>query len=106
MRRGATPRRDRPDLLTRPPARSDGGAGAWAAAMILDPVAPLVELAELRRRGLISPHEYELQKAKVIHPEPPADQPEAGPPSCAAPHPRPRHAIPPPACGRSSSGGI
>jgi hypothetical protein len=101
MRRRATPRRDRPDLLTRPPARSDDAASGWAA-LLLDPVAPLVELAELRRQGLISPHEYERQKAKVIDLEGPGARAEPRPQSCAGRPPRPPRAMPPRACGRSS----
>jgi hypothetical protein len=104
MRQPATPRRERPDLLTRPPTRTDRAVGTWAA-MILDPVAPLAVLADLRSRGLISPHEYERQKAKVIHPEPVAAPAATSPPPCDARPPRPRHAMPPRACGRSSSDG-
>jgi hypothetical protein len=32
----------------------------------VDPVAQLRELADLCRRGLLSPEEYEQQKAKVL----------------------------------------
>lgn len=104
MRRRATPRRERPDLLTRPPTRSDRAASTWAS-MNLDPVAPLAVLADLRSRGLISPHEYERQKAKVIHPESTADGAGTGWSPCDDRPLRPRHAMPPRACGRSSSGG-
>jgi Short C-terminal domain len=65
VRRNPTPRSQRPDLLVRPPGRNDGTENAWWATM-LDPVAPLVELADLRARGLISSREFERQKAKVI----------------------------------------
>lgn len=104
MRRRQTPRRQRPDLLTRPPARSDRATQAWPE-LFLDPVAPLAVLADLRHRGLISPHEFECQKAKVIHPGPAVVPIVAEPRPCDAPPPRPRHAMPPRACGRWSSGG-
>jgi hypothetical protein len=114
----ATPRSRRPDLLTRPPWRTDGAVPAWSAS-IFDPVAPLAELADLLGRGLITRQEYERQKSKVIGDEPAAApapapaptpasaEPEAGAgsSSCAERRPLPRRAIRRPACGRSSSGG-
>jgi hypothetical protein len=98
MRRRPTPRRERPDLLTRPPSRNDAGARTWSA-MILDPVEPLAVLADLRSRGLISAHEYERQKAKVIHPEPAADPSATAPRPCDGRPLRLRSVSPPRACG-------
>lgn len=104
IRRRPIPRRERPDLLTRPPVRGELATHTWAE-MALDPVAPLVALADLRSRGLLSPHEFERQKAKVINPGPGADPIGPGSRTCDAPRPRPPHARPPRACGRWSSGG-
>lgn len=102
----ATPRSRRPDLLTRPPHRTDGAVPAWSAS-IFDPVAPLAELADLLGRGLITRQEYERQKSKVLGDEPPPATAEAGAgsSSCAERRPPPRRASRRPACGRSSSGG-
>lgn len=103
MRRSARPRKDRPDLLTRPPCRPTGPGRGWEA-MVFDPVAPLTELARLLDRGLITRAEYERQKAKVIG-EPVGATSGAGSSSYAEQHQPPRRAIRLPACGRSSSGG-
>ena len=104
MRQSTIPRRHRPDLLTRPPVRDDAEASAWVP-FALDPVAPLAVLADLRSRGLISPHEYEVQKAKVIRPEPIGARVASPPPPCCGRPLPPRLVMPPRACGRSSSGG-
>lgn len=101
MRRNTTPRRERPDVLIRPPCRP--GADRGFEAMVFDPVAPLVELSGLLQRGLITAAEYERQKAKVIG-ETVGATAAPGSASCAERHRQPRRAIRLPACGRSSSG--
>lgn len=105
MRRSETPRSQNPDLLVRPPLRADGPEPGWAAT--IDPVAALVELADLFARGLISRPELTRQAAKVVGSGPlcGAAASEAEPLSCAARRPPPRRATRRPACGRSSSGG-
>ena len=65
MRRLTTPRHERPDLLVRPPCGTEELERRWTA-MVVDPVEQLVELADLRSRGLLSAEEYEAQKSKVI----------------------------------------
>jgi hypothetical protein len=105
MRRSETPRNQHPDLLVRPPMRADEPERRWAAT--IDPVAALVELADLFARGLISRPELARQAAKVVGVDPPvgAGASEAEPPSCAGRRPPPRRATRRPTCGRSSSGG-
>jgi hypothetical protein len=105
MRRSETPRNQHPDLLVRPPLRSDGPEHRWAAT--IDLVAALVELADLFARGLISRPELTRQAAKVVGSGPLGGgaASEAEPLSCAARRPPPRRATRRPACGRSSSGG-
>ena len=105
MRRSETPRNQHPDLLVRPPLRADGPEHRWAAT--IDPVAALVELADLFARGLISRPELTRQAAKVVGSGPLGGgaASEAEPLSCAARRPPPRRATRRPACGRSSSGG-
>jgi len=49
-----------PDRL--PAARADD---PWAA-MLIDPVAQLAELADLAARGLVSPEELERQRRKIF----------------------------------------
>ena len=64
MRRRRTNRRHQFDLLARPPCGSrelEGGV----AALIVDPVEQLEELADLRRRGLLTSEEFERQKTRV-----------------------------------------
>jgi hypothetical protein len=102
MRASVTPRSQHPDLLVRPPMRADGPERPWAA---IDPVAALVELADLFARGLISRPELARQSAKVVGAALPGVASEAGPLSCAGRRPPPRRGTRPPACGRSSSGG-
>ena len=60
-------RHDGPDLLARPPSGAGDGRRAWVA-LVADPVEQLRELGDLCRRGLLSPEEYEQQKAKVLDP--------------------------------------
>ena len=105
MRRSDTPRNQHPDLLVRPPLRADAPEHRWAAT--IDPVAALVELADLFARGLISRPELTRQAAKVVGSGPLGGgvASEAEPLSCAARRPPPRRATRRPACGRSSSGG-
>jgi Short C-terminal domain len=64
MRRSRTHRRHEGDLLARPPVGSrelEGGV----AALIVDPIEQLEELADLRRRGLLTSEEFERQKTRV-----------------------------------------
>jgi hypothetical protein len=58
-------RRERSDLLSRPPCNADGQEFGWPA-VVVDPVAQLSELAALRTRGLLTEEQYESQKAKVL----------------------------------------
>jgi hypothetical protein len=64
MRRTVASRLDRCDLLPgrMPAARAED---PWAA-MLIDPVAQLAELAELVARGLVSPEDFERQRRKVF----------------------------------------
>jgi hypothetical protein len=64
MRRRRTNRRHQFDLLARPPCGSRELADG-VAALIVDPVEQLEELADLRRRGLLTSEEFERQKARV-----------------------------------------
>jgi hypothetical protein len=66
MRRVNPGRTRQTDLLARPPW-IDNEPRTWVAPVI-DPVAQLEELADLRNRGLLSTQEFEEQKAKVLHP--------------------------------------
>ncbi|HEY6417174.1 MAG TPA: SHOCT domain-containing protein [Acidimicrobiales bacterium] len=64
MRRRQTRRRHEGDLLARPPVGGrelEGGV----AALIVDPVEQLEELADLRSRGLLTTEEFERQKTRV-----------------------------------------
>jgi hypothetical protein len=65
MRALAVSRRDRPDLLTRPPCSAAICDGRWAA-LIVDSTEQLKTLADLLARGLLSPEEYQQHKAKVL----------------------------------------
>jgi Short C-terminal domain len=62
-----TSRRHGTDLLARPPCGVRMYENGWAA-LIVDPTEQLKTLADLLSRGLLSPQEYERQKAKVIEP--------------------------------------
>ena len=65
MKHKTSSRHDRHDLLARPPCRAhDDELGNETS--IVDPVAQLRELAELRGRGLLSEEQYETQMAKVL----------------------------------------
>jgi hypothetical protein len=64
MRRRRTHRRRQGDLLARPPVGSRELAGGMAA-LIVDPMEQLEELADLRSRGLLSSEEFERQKTRV-----------------------------------------
>jgi hypothetical protein len=64
VRRLRAQRRRTIDLLARPPYRPRGFTGGWAAALV-DPVAQLEELADLRRRGMVTPEEFELQVLRL-----------------------------------------
>ena len=65
MRRQGTARRRRADLLARPPCGARELAGGWGT-LVVDPIEQLEELARLRRRGLLTPDEYERQKDRVL----------------------------------------
>jgi hypothetical protein len=58
-------RRDRDDLLVRPPS-GFGPVGIGSAVLIIDPVAQVGELADLLERGLLSREEYERLKQRVV----------------------------------------
>jgi hypothetical protein len=60
-------RRDRVNLLARPLCGSPTYERGWSA-LIVDRAEQLEVLADLLSRGLLSPDEYERQKAKVIAP--------------------------------------
>ena len=65
---GSSPsRRQRTDLLARPPCGSRAYEDRWAA-LVVDPAEQLAVLADLLARGLLTPEQYERQKAKVIEP--------------------------------------
>jgi hypothetical protein len=65
MRRLRNVRRSGTGLLTRPPAPAGPGHPAWLCA-IIDPVAQVADLDDLRQRGFISADDFERQKAKVL----------------------------------------
>jgi len=67
MRQLRTPRNERPDLLVRPPSTSRELERGWGL-LVVDPVRQLAELADLHRRGLLTPEEYQQQKDKVLEP--------------------------------------
>jgi Short C-terminal domain len=64
MRRRRTIRRRQGNLLARPPCGGPELEGG-VAALIVDPVQQLEELADLRSRGLLTTEEFERQKARV-----------------------------------------
>ena len=61
-------RRQRPDLLARPPCSVTMYGVPWTA-MLVDQTAQLEQLADLLDRGLLTRDEFERQKAKVLQPE-------------------------------------
>ena len=65
MTTNKTTRRHGVDLLARPPCGVPTFDDAWMA-FVVDPVEQLNALADLHVRGLLSPDEFERQKAKVI----------------------------------------
>jgi Short C-terminal domain len=65
MRTPRTTRSRRVDLLARPPCGIRMYEDSWMA-LVVDPVEQLRTLADLQARGLLSPDEFERQKAKVI----------------------------------------
>ena len=60
-------RRHRANLLARPPCGSLTYERGWST-LTVDPAEQLEVLADLLGRGLLSPEEYQRQKAKVIEP--------------------------------------
>ena len=64
MRRVATSRREHLDLLSGTPSAVTV-EDRWAA-LLIDPVAQVTELADLVARGLVSPEEFERQRRKVF----------------------------------------
>jgi hypothetical protein len=65
MQRVETSRSQRQDLLGRPPSAAYEFQPAWAL-LAVDPISQVEELADLWRRGLLSPDEYEQQKARIL----------------------------------------
>ncbi|MGH8829191.1 MAG: SHOCT domain-containing protein [Jiangellaceae bacterium] len=65
MRRVRMTRRERVDLLTRPPS-AEHTVESRITALIVNPVDQLRELAELFDRGLLSAEEFERQRDKVF----------------------------------------
>ncbi len=59
-------RRRRHDLLVRPPCAAAPGDDLALTAGLVDPIAQLRELADLRTRGLLSDEQYEAQQAKLL----------------------------------------
>ena len=64
MKRLRTSRNREIDLLSRPPLGTEHQQG-WAA-LIVDPVEQLEELADLHGRGLLSRDEFERHKARIL----------------------------------------
>jgi len=65
MERVRATRRNHADLITRPPSGTGTLDGGWAR-LVVDPVAQLAGLADLRNRGLLSDEQYERQRRKVL----------------------------------------
>jgi Short C-terminal domain len=65
MTRSRTTRSDGRDLLARPPCGVGMYEDGWMD-LVVDSVGQLTALADLHARGLLSPEEFERQKAKVI----------------------------------------
>jgi hypothetical protein len=64
VRRVATSRREHPDLLASAPSEV-AVQDRWAA-LLIDPVAQVTELADLVDRGLVSPEDFERQRKKIF----------------------------------------
>lgn len=64
IRRVARSRRRHLDLLSSTPAAVTV-EDRWAA-LLIDPVAQVTELADLVARGLVSPEEFERQQRKIF----------------------------------------
>jgi hypothetical protein len=61
-----TSRRRIPDLMARDPsAVAEARQGAWASVLV-DPVAQIQELDDLRGRGLVSSEEFDVLKARIV----------------------------------------
>jgi putative oligomerization/nucleic acid binding protein len=80
MRRLTQTRKLPTDLLARPPCGRREIESGWAA-LIVDPVSQLAELAQLFTRGLLSSEEFERQKAKVVWPDDAVSERSSGVPS-------------------------
>ena len=65
VQRSSEGRRQRPDLLVRPPCGWRYRVGGWAG-FVIDPVAQLKELVDLRDKGLLSGDEFERHKARLL----------------------------------------
>jgi alkanesulfonate monooxygenase SsuD/methylene tetrahydromethanopterin reductase-like flavin-dependent oxidoreductase (luciferase family) len=65
MQRVDKSRSKRPDLLGRPPSAAPELQPAWAL-LAVDPLAQVARLADLWQRGLLSPEEYEQQRARIL----------------------------------------
>ena len=64
MRKVAGSRRGHPDVLANPPG--DGPLDDRWAALLIDPVAQMAELADLVARGLLSQEDLESQRRKIF----------------------------------------
>ena len=64
MRRVAGTRQAHPDVLERTPGNV-APEHRWAA-LLIDPVAQIAELADLVERGLVSPADLERQRRKIF----------------------------------------
>jgi hypothetical protein len=62
----ARARRRIPDLMARDPSTvAEARQGAWASFLV-DPVAQIRELDDLRDRGLVSSEEFDDLKARIV----------------------------------------
>jgi hypothetical protein len=68
MKRRRVHRRRTSDLLARPPCGSQHLPRGWSEAVV-DPVDQIGELADLRRRGLLTREEFESQKLRMWGPD-------------------------------------
>jgi Short C-terminal domain len=65
MRDWSASRRDRPDLLARPPCVAATYDDSWVG-LVVDPTDQLEALADLLARGLLSSDEFDREKAKIL----------------------------------------